>query len=163
MRVFGEISLATTTKDLAAVRQLFEEYAASLGVDLGYQGFAKELRELPGVYGLPRGRLLLAIVEGAATGCVALRPRDDRTCEMKRLYVRPRRQGFGLGRTLAERVIAEAQAIGYSTMLLDTLPNMHGALRLYESLGFIRRAPYFQSPIEGNVFMELQLGGAQAP
>lgn len=142
-------------------RRLFEEYAASLGVDLSYQGFAAELAGLPGAYAPPRGRLLLAFARDAAAGCVALRPVDDQTGEMKRLFVRPEQQGLGLGRMLAARAIDEARAIGYSTMLLDTLPSMHGALRLYESLGFVRRQPYFQSPVAGNVFMELRLGNAR--
>ena len=151
---------ATSIDDIAAVRRLFNAYAASLGIDLSYQGFETELAGLPGNYAPPRGRLLLAVAEDSATGCVALRPIDDQTCEMKRLFVRPERQGSGLGRRLATRVIDEARAIGYTTILLDTLPSMQGALRLYESLGFVRRPPYFQSPIEGNVFMELRLENA---
>jgi putative acetyltransferase len=155
------ISPATSPDEVAAVRQLFEAYAALLGVDLSYQGFAAELAGLPGAYAPPRGRLLLAHAGGTAAGCVALRPVDDQACEMKRLFVLPERQGFGLGRKLAVRVIDEARDIGYSMILLDTLPSMHGALRLYESLGFVRRRPYFESPVEGNVFMQLQLGSAR--
>jgi putative acetyltransferase len=151
------ISQAQSKEEIAAIRTLFEEYAAQLGVDLSYQGFSRELAELPGAYAPLRGRLLLASWDDVPAGCVALRPVDNQTCEMKRLFVRPERQGLGLGRKLVERAIAEARAVGYSTMLLDTLPTMHGALRLYESLGFVRRAPYFQTPIEGNVFMELRL------
>jgi GNAT superfamily N-acetyltransferase len=152
------ISQAQSRDEIAAVRKLFEEYAASLDVDLSYQGFPKELAELPGAYAPSRGRLLLATIDEVPAGCVALRPVDDETCEMKRLFVRAEKQGLGLGRMLAERAIVEARRVGYSTMLLDTLPSMHGALRLYESLGFVRRAAYFQTPIEGNVFMELRLG-----
>jgi putative acetyltransferase len=155
-----KISQATSADDIAVVRRLFEEYAASLGVDLSYQGFAAELAGLPGAYAAPRGRLLLASAEGTSSGCVALRPVDEQACEMKRLFVRPERQRFGLGRMLAARVIDEARVIGYSKILLDTLPCMHGALRLYQSFGFVRRPPYFQSPVEGNVFMELQLKDA---
>ncbi|MDB6165838.1 MAG: GCN5-related N-acetyltransferase [Lacunisphaera sp.] len=155
------ISPATSAAEIAAMRELFTEYAGSLGIDLGYQGFPQELASLPGAYAPPRGRLLLATDAGVATGCVALRPVDGQSCEMKRLYVRSEHRGCGLGRKLAERVIAEARPIGYSTILLDTLPTMHGALRLYESLGFVRRPPYFETPIEGNVFMELRLGAAE--
>jgi ribosomal protein S18 acetylase RimI-like enzyme len=156
-----DIFPATSADDVAAVRQLFEAYAASLGVDLSYQGFTAELAGLPGAYAPPRGRLFLARVDGRAAGCVALRPVDDQACEMKRLFVLPKRQGSGLGRKLAVRVIDEARAMGYSTILLDTLPSMQGALRLYETLGFVRRRPYFESPVEGNVFMQLQLGNAR--
>ena len=152
------ISHATSAEEIAVIRRLFGEYADSLDVDLGYQGFAQELAGLPGAYAPPRGQLLLATDESGAAGCVALRPIDGQTCEMKRLFVRPERQGQGVGRMLAARVITEARSIGYATILLDTLPTMQGALRLYESLGFVRRSPYFQTPIAGNVFMELRLG-----
>ena len=154
---------ATSMDEIASVRQLFEEYAGSLEVDLGYQGFTTELAGLPGAYAPPRGRLLLASNEGISVGCVAMRPIDDNTCEMKRLFVRPERQGLGVGRMLVTRVIAEARDIGYSTILLDTLPSMNGALRLYEKLGFVRRLAYFQTPIEGNVFMELRLDDVRIP
>jgi putative acetyltransferase len=157
------ISQATSAEEIAAIRELFEEYAGSLGIDLSYQGFPKELADLPGAYAPPLGRLLLATDEGISAGCVALRPVDNQTCEMKRLFVRPERQGVGAGRMLAARVITEARSIGYLTILLDTLPSMKSALRLYESLGFVRRRPYFQTPIEGNVFMELRLADAETP
>ncbi len=157
------ISQATSAEEIAATRHLFQEYADSLGVDLGYQGFAQEVAGLPGAYAPPRGRLLLATDEGGPAGCVALRPVDRQACEMKRLFVCPGRQGRGVGRMLAGRVIAEARSLGYATILLDTLPSMHGALRLYESLGFSRRPAYFQSPVAGNIFMELRLGSGAAP
>jgi GNAT superfamily N-acetyltransferase len=155
-----QIHPALSSGDLDAIRLLFVEYASSLSIDLGYQGFAAELDELPGAYAPPRGRLLLATVDDEPAGCVALRPRAERIAEMKRLYVRPSRQGLGLGRRLAERVIADAREAGCTLLLLDTLPTTRGALRLYESLGFVRRAPYFASPVAGNVFMELRLAGA---
>lgn len=157
------VSEAISADEITAVRELFEEYAGALSIDLGYQGFAQELAELPGAYAPPRGKLLLATLERIYAGCVALRPIDSRACEMKRLYVRPELRGAGVGRMLAERVIFEARSIEYSVILLDTLPTMHGALRLYESLGFVRRAPYYQSPIEGNVFMELRLDAVKPP
>jgi ribosomal protein S18 acetylase RimI-like enzyme len=148
---------AITTEDIAAVRQLFEEYAAALDVDLCFQNFSAELAGLPGTYAPPRGRLLLASRDGQLAGCVALRPHDEHAGEMKRLYVRPGHQGRGVGRLLAERVMTEARASGYSTLILDTLPSMTSALRLYESLGFVRRAPYYATPVTGSVFMELKL------
>lgn len=153
----AEITPAVSPEQLAIVRELFSEYAAGPGVDLGYQNFADELAGLPGIYAPPRGFLLLGWTEGAPGGCVALRPRNDDVAEMKRLYVRPCAQGTGLGRALAERLIEEAKAVGYRTLWLDTLPGMERAQRLYERLGFVRRAPYFDSPVAGNVFMELTL------
>jgi putative acetyltransferase len=152
-----QICQASTLDEIAVVRTLFQEYAAWLRIDLCFQGFATELASLPGLYALPRGRLLLASVGGEALGCVALRSVGGTVCEMKRLFVRPAFQGRGLGRRLAEMVIAEARTIGYSTMTLDTLPFMHAAIRLYETLGFVRRPAYYATPLQETIFMELQL------
>ncbi|MGZ7079311.1 MAG: GNAT family N-acetyltransferase [Thermoanaerobaculia bacterium] len=134
---------ATTPDDVAAVAALFREYAASLGVDLGFQHFEEELAAMPGDYAPPRGRLLLA----RDLGCVALRPLSADVCEMKRLYVRPAGRGSGLGRLLAERIIEEARTIGYRAMRLDTLPMMATARAMYVSLGFREIAPYRFNPI----------------
>jgi putative acetyltransferase len=147
---------------LPEVRTLFTEYAESLGFDLCFQGFDRELRDLPGEYEPPTGSLLLAVGEGGAEGCVALRRLDGQTSEMKRLYVRPRARGSGLGRRLAVAIIAEAKRIGYSRMRLDTVPSMKGAIGLYESLGFRRIEPYRPNPIAGALFMELNLGESGA-
>lgn len=152
-----QICQASTLDEIAVVRTLFQEYAAWLRIGLCFQGFAAELASLPGLYALPRGRLLLASVGGEALGCVALRSVGGTVCEMKRLFVRPAFQGRGLGRRLAEMVIAEARTIGYSTMTLDTLPFMHAAIRLYETLGFVRRPAYYATPLQETIFMELQL------
>jgi putative acetyltransferase len=152
-----QIGQATTPEQIAAIRSLFQEYAAWLRIDLCFQGFAEELATLPGSYAPPRGRLLLATGPDGPAGCVALRPAGDAVCEMKRLFVRPAYQGHGLGRALAQRVIAEAQEAGYATMILDTLPSMHRAIRLYEALGFVRRPAYYDTPVPQTVFMELHL------
>ncbi len=136
---------------------LFEEYSASLGLDLGFQGFDEELANLPGSYAPPRGRLLLAVQGGRAAGCVALRPLEAGVCEMKRLYVRPEFQGAGIGRMLVGRVIQEAWEAGYRCMRLDTLPTMIGARALYQKFGFREIAPYRSNPVEGAAFLELDL------
>ena len=151
------IRQATTEADIAAARALFEEYAAWLGVDLCFQGFAAELANLPGLYAPPRGRLLLALADGNVAGCVALRPLGDSVCEMKRLFVRPAFRGQGVGRMLAEKVVAEAKAIGYASMRLETLPSMRAATALYESLGFARIPAYYATPLQDTIFMELRL------
>ena len=152
-----EIREATQPEDVAIVRELLREYERALGVDLCFQGFARELADLPGDYAPPRGILLLARDGDAAAGCIALRPVDDRDCEMKRLYVREPFRAAGLGRRLVERVIAAAQAIGYRRMVLDTLPTMVSAQRLYESFGFKDIAAYRHNPIGGTRFLGFDL------
>ncbi len=151
------IRQASSVAETATARSLFEEYAAALGIDLGYQGFADELVGLPGSYALPRGRLSIAWVGDEAVGCVALRPLGEDVCEMKRLYVRPQFRGGGIGKQLAEAIIAEARQIGYAIMRLDTVPKLKSATRMYESLGFVRRDAYYETPVVGTIFMELPL------
>jgi len=139
------------------VRALFREYQQELGVDLSFQDFDAELAGLPGAYAPPRGCLLLARSEGREAGCVALRPLDGGDCEMKRLYVRPEFRAARLGLLLAERLIAEARAMGYRRMCLDTLPGMARAQRLYEALGFRDIAAYRHNPIGGTRYLALDL------
>lgn len=146
-----------SASDLAGVREMFREYAASLEVDLEFQDFERELAGLPGDYSPPDGRLLLSFSDGALSGCVALRRLLPEVCEMKRLYARPASRGQGLGRALAQAVLAEARAIGYSKMRLDTLPSMGAAIALYRSLGFTEIAPYRVNPVPGALFLELDL------
>jgi ribosomal protein S18 acetylase RimI-like enzyme len=156
-----EILPARFPEDLETVRTLFREYAASIGIDLAFQGFEDELAGLPGKYLAPAGRLLIARRDREPLGCVALRPLQGGDCEMKRLYVRPAARGGALGRALAERICAEARAAGYARICLDTLSTMTSALRLYASLGFRDIPPYVFNPIEGARFLALDLN-AQA-
>jgi putative acetyltransferase len=149
---------AANSRDIESVKTLFQEYADSLGIDLAFQQFAKELAELPGKYTPPSGRLLLAMANNQPAGCVALRPLGGDICEMKRLYVRPLHRGTGLGRTLAHRIIEEAKTAGYARMRLDTIPSlMTGAVCLYHTLGFANIPAYCDNPVSGAMFMELQL------
>jgi len=152
-----DIVQATSPAQIAIVRELIAEYAASLGFDLGFQDFARELAGLPGDYAAPEGRMLLAVDGPATAGCVALRKLEHGVCEMKRLYVRPAFWGRGIGRALAAAVIAEARRIGYSHMRLDTVPAMTEAITLYRGLGFTPIEPYRHNPIPGTLFMELDL------
>jgi putative acetyltransferase len=152
-----EIIEAYDGEGLATVRKLFQEYGSSLGISLDFQGFDEELAALPGDYCPPAGRLLLAQWAGEPAGCVALRRIEGPICEMKRLYASPRFRKLGIGRALCEAVIEEARRSGYERMRLDTLPAMEAAKALYLSVGFREIAPYRYNPIEGTMFLELEL------
>jgi len=152
---------AETPEQIATARELMMEYATRLGVDLCFQGFEEEMRVLPGKYAPPSGRLLLALWDGKPAGVIALRPMAEKTkglCEMKRLFVRPEFRGHGIGRILAERVITEAAEIGYKRMRLDTMPGkMDSAIAMYRELGFTETQPYYKTPVNQTLFMELAL------
>jgi len=154
-----DIRSVRSAADVAAAAELFEAYAASLPIDLGYQDFDSELAGLPGKYAPPRGELLLARDrEGASLGCVGLRQIASKgCCEMKRLYLSPDARGLGLGRALTETVIAAARRLGYAEMRLDTLPTMEAAIGLYQRLGFSSIDPYYAPTPVGTVFMALKL------
>lgn len=147
---------AASESDIAVAKRLFEEYAAWIAIDLSFQNFA-ELRRLPGDYAPPEGALFLAWADARPAGCVAVRRIDDHDCEMKRLYVRDAFRGLSAGEQLAREAIDWARAKGYRRMLLDTLPSMRAAHRLYERLGFVETPAYRLNPVEGARFMALDL------
>jgi putative acetyltransferase len=154
MRIFQ----ANSGEDIQRARGLFEEYASGLGISLCFQNFDQELKNLPGDYAPPDGRLLLATQDDQLAGCVALRKLGPGVCEIKRLFVRPTFRGSGLGRVLVESIIDEASQLGYRHMRLDTLPGrMDKAIALYQSIGFVEIGPYCENPVEGAKFMELKL------
>ena len=148
---------AHSAEHLAIARQLFEEYAAALGIDLCFQNFGVELANLPGEYAPPEGRLFLAQAEDGFAGCVALRKIANSICEMKRLYVRPKFRKRNGGRLLADAVVNAAREIGYESMRLDTLSSLTAAIALYRSLGFRSIPAYYANPNPEAVFMELKL------
>ena len=146
------------------IRSLFSEYTdmlvsldPSFSIYLDIQHYSDEIRDLEGKYGEPLGRLYLLLVDGDAAGCIALRPLSEDVCELKRLYIRPIYRGKYLSSLLLDRVVDEARGIGYRRMVLDTLPCLESAIRLYISHGFTFTERYNDSPSETTVFMERQL------
>ena len=140
-----------------AARALVEEYAAQLNVDLSFQDFQHEIEGLARGYGPPDGCFLLAMQDAAWVGCGGVRRFDASTCEMKRLYVVPAMRGGRIGRALADALITHARDLGYGTILLDTLPSMKSAQRLYVDLGFVRTGPYRYNPVPGATYWSLPL------
>jgi putative acetyltransferase len=143
--------------DLPRVRVLLDEYRHWIGLDLSYQGFQAELDGLPGAYAPPAGALLVGVVEGEVQGIIASRPLTAGVSEMKRLFVRSGARGHGMARALIAALIDRAEARGDHQLVLDTLPMMADAQRLYESMGFRDVAPYYDSPVPGTRFMALGL------
>ncbi len=154
---------AASAADLAEVRALFTEYAASLGFSLAYQGFEAELAGLPGAFAAPAGALLLARMAGVAVGTVAVRALEPTICEMKRLYVQPAARGLrtatggSIGRALATGIVDAARALGYARMRLDTVVQMTAAIALYRSLGFVEIGAYYATTLPDTAFFELRL------
>lgn len=153
-----KIIQAETAEEIEQARKLFREYETWLALDLCFQNFAEELKNLPGKYAAPTGRLLLALADEKIAGCVALRKIDDELCEMKRLFVRDDFRGLSLGKILIERLFEEAKIAGYKRIRLDTLPGkMPQAIKLYEFYGFRKIKPYYENPHKETLFMELVL------
>jgi putative acetyltransferase len=149
------IAAAEIPDDIETIRELFVEYAKWLGEDLCFQGFEAELAGLPGDYAGERGVLLIARSGAEAAGCIALRPFDADTGEIKRLYVRPAFRGTGLGKNLSLRVLEGGRQAGYRRLVLDTLDRMESAVRLYERLGFRPIPAYYVNPMKGALYFEL--------
>ena len=152
-----KIIQAQSTEQIDSARQLFLEYEKEINVDLCFQGFAEELKNLPGKYDPPDGALLLAMADQQALGCVALRRFSSTAAEMKRLYVQPLHRHLGLGQVLARRIVERARELGYRRMVLDTLDTMHGAQALYRSLGFVDIDAYYDNPLPGALYFAKDL------
>ena len=152
-----DIEEVNSPEELLTVKILLEEYWNSLGFNHQTFGFGDELDSLPGAFARPQGRLAMAILSGRAVACVAMRPLDANSYEMKRLFVRPSARGHGIAQTLLDWLVSEARSEGYSRMLADTLPRMEAALRLYKQFGFTRIEPYSPTPTPGAIYLQLKL------
>lgn len=146
------------------VKRLFSEYTdmliqgdSSFKEYLEIQNYDEELEHLESKYGLPFGRLYLAYCGREAAGCIGLRKIDEYNCEMKRLYVRPQFRGRHIGDHLVKRIIEDAGFIGYSSMVLDTLPFLKGAIHMYKKYGFYEIPSYNNSPMDTSIYMRLDL------
>lgn len=149
-----QIRPARFPEDAETVRQLFRDYANWLALDLDFQDFEAELAALPGKYAEPGGIVLLAFdPEGAALGCVAMRPLEDGVCEMKRMFLHDAARGSGLGKALAVELMVRAHAAGYQRMVLDSLDRLTGAIRLYQRLGFTSIPAYYPNPLPDVMYM----------
>lgn len=157
------LSVAQLAHDWERAADILSEYGASLGVDLSFQAFDRELADLPGAYAGTDEVFLLAMVDDAVAGCCALRLLVDageaNACEMKRLYVRPAFRGFGLGRMLVETLMQRAREAGFGAMFVDTLSDMEAARGLYASLGFEPTEPYYFNPLPGAHYFRVDLDG----
>ena len=144
--------------DADALRVLFREYQTAIGIDLSFQDFDDELAGLPGDYAEPRGVVLCLATPDELVGCAALRPFTGADAEMKRFYIKPSHRGRGAARMLAAELIVRAHEAGYARLLLDTIPGMDAAQRLYEALGFTDVPAYRHNPVEGARYLALRLG-----
>jgi len=152
-----QIIEVTKTEDIQTVRELFDEYADTIGIDLTFQNFEQELLHIADIYTPPEGALILAKQEGIPAGCVGLRKIDTHRCEMKRLYVRPTSRGKGLGNALCRKIISKGRQLGYREMLLDTLSTMNDAQALYRLHGFKETEPYYHNPLPAAQYFLLTL------
>jgi putative acetyltransferase len=153
----GEIIIAETDAEYVAAKELFEEYAAWLGIDLCFQKFDEELLQLQQMYGLPTGAVLLYKEEDSFGGCVAIRDKGDHIAELKRMYIKPQYQGKGIGKVLLDKALALSKALGYKKIRLDTLSEMTAAIHLYRSAGFYNIEAYYFNPEPAAVFFEKEL------
>lgn len=149
--------IAKNENDFETARGLFREYAESLGVDLCFQNFSGELETIAQQYNLPLGGLYLAFFDGLPAGCAGVRRLDDKTAELKRMFVKDEYRGHKIGVKLLELAIGLAKQLGYSKLKLDTLQDMVKAQQLYRSFGFYEIPAYRFNPLNGTIYMEKEL------
>ena len=151
------INFAESTKDFISAKNLFLEYAESLDFSLSFQNFEEEIECIPGKYKTPNGCIILAWETSDCIGCVCMRPLNDFSCEIKRLYVRPPHRGIGIGRLMTKRIIRYCREKEYTKIHLDTTTGMQSAIKLYKSIGFVETEPYYNNPLPNVIYFELDL------
>ena len=158
------VEIKPAYKSIEKIKELFKEYTDMLVKEdedfakyLKLQDYESELENLDIKYGLPKGRLYLATVEGEVAGCIALKYVDEKTCELKRLYVKPEFRGNQIAEALVDQIIDDAKKIGYKKIQLDTLPFLKSAIHLYERYGFYKILPYNNSPMKNSLYYRLDL------
>lgn len=149
--------ISKTEQDYKDAKDLFLEYANSLNFELCFQDFEKEIFDLPAQYSEPTGCIILCYENEKPIGCVGLRQFAEGICEMKRLYLINEARGKGIGRVLAEEIVEKAKELGYQKMQLDTIETMKEAISLYKSMGFKKIPAYRYNPIQGVIYMEMEL------
>ena len=152
-----EIDIKAAYNDLENIKLLFNEYTTMLGVNLTFQGYDEEIKNLPGKYALPYGRLYIAYCNNKAAGCIALRKFENDGCEMKRLFVRPEYRHLKIGKKLVDKIIEDARELKYKYMVLDTLSNLHEAVSLYRKFGFQEVEAYYENPLDNVLYFKLEL------
>lgn len=152
-----EIDIKAAYNDLENIKLLFNEYTTMLGVNLTFQGYDEEIKNLPGKYALPYGRLYIAYYNNKAAGCIALRKFENDGCEMKRLFVRPEYRHLKIGKKLVDKIIEDARELKYKYMVLDTLSNLHEAVSLYKKSGFQEVEAYYENPLDNVLYFKLKL------
>ena len=152
-----EIDIKAAYNDLENIKLLFNEYTTMLGVNLTFQGYDEEIKNLPGKYALPYGRLYIAYYDNKAAGCIALRKFENDGCEMKRLFVRPEYRHLKIGKKLVDKIIEDARELKYKYMVLDTLSNLHEAVSIYRKSGFQEVEAYYENPLDNVLYFKLEL------
>ena len=152
-----KIDIKAAYDDLENIKLLFNEYTTMLGVNLAFQGYDDEIKNLPGKYAMPYGRLYIAYYDNKAAGCIALRKFGNDGCEMKRLFVRPEYRHLKIGKKLVDKIIEDARELKYKYMVLDTLSNLHEAVSLYRKSGFQEVEAYYENPLDNVLYFKLEL------
>jgi ribosomal protein S18 acetylase RimI-like enzyme len=150
--------IANTNLEFDDGRNLFQQYATSLNIELYFQDFSLELINIDKQYNRPKGALLLAYENNIAIGCAAIREFDLNTAELKRIFIQTKYKGYNIDMKLLELALDIAEELNYNKIRLETRPTMTQAQRSrYLALGFYKIPPDLFNPIEETIIMEKEL------